>query len=150
MLLWGILFILVLTMISGARELMTPGAWEKQGFTYRLKEDTPASERETAKVRKQHLDQLRLALWRFAAMHNGRFPTEAEAKELATDLWIVPDAGGLHYFYVPGLSASQAPQLLIYEPELDPDQRLVLQTNGEIVSLRSTGIQTLLNRMVTK
>src|SRR5436305_12587438 len=34
--LWGLLFTLVLTMISGARELMTPGAWEKQGFTYRL------------------------------------------------------------------------------------------------------------------
>jgi hypothetical protein len=34
--LWGLLFIIVLTMISGARELMTPGAWEKQGVTYRL------------------------------------------------------------------------------------------------------------------
>jgi hypothetical protein len=36
--LWGLLFILVLAMISGARELLTPGAWEKQGATYRLKE----------------------------------------------------------------------------------------------------------------
>src|SRR4051794_20266698 len=27
--LWGTLFVLVLTMISGARELMTPGAWDK-------------------------------------------------------------------------------------------------------------------------
>lgn len=36
--LWGLLFMLVLTMISGARELMTPGAWEKQGATYRLKD----------------------------------------------------------------------------------------------------------------
>jgi len=27
----------VLTMISGARELMTPGAWEKDGAIYRLK-----------------------------------------------------------------------------------------------------------------
>src|SRR5262245_50280559 len=34
--LWGLLFILVLTMISGARELMTPGAWKKGGVTYRL------------------------------------------------------------------------------------------------------------------
>ena len=34
--LWGLLFILVLTMISGARELMTPGAWQRQGSTYRL------------------------------------------------------------------------------------------------------------------
>jgi len=30
--LWGLVFVLVLTMISGARELMTPGAWEKNGF----------------------------------------------------------------------------------------------------------------------
>jgi hypothetical protein len=35
--LWGFLFVLVLTMISGARELMTPGAWERDGAIYRLK-----------------------------------------------------------------------------------------------------------------
>jgi hypothetical protein len=34
--LWGLLFLLVLTMISGARELMTPGAWKKNGLTYEL------------------------------------------------------------------------------------------------------------------
>src|SRR4051812_36139998 len=34
--LWGLLFSVVLAMISGARELMTPGAWEKDGATYRL------------------------------------------------------------------------------------------------------------------
>lgn len=36
--LWGALFVLVLTMISGARELMTPGAWKKDGITYTLEE----------------------------------------------------------------------------------------------------------------
>src|SRR3954471_21141704 len=34
--LWGLLFFIVLTMISGARELMTPGAWKRQGATYTL------------------------------------------------------------------------------------------------------------------
>ena len=34
--LWGLLFVLVLTMISGARELMTPGAWERDGVTSKL------------------------------------------------------------------------------------------------------------------
>jgi len=34
--LWGLLFMVVLAMISGARELMTPGAWERSGATYRL------------------------------------------------------------------------------------------------------------------
>ena len=35
--LWGMIFLLLLTMISGARELMTPGAWEKDGLTYKVK-----------------------------------------------------------------------------------------------------------------
>lgn len=39
--LWGFLFIVVLTMISGARELMTPGAWQKKGWTYELAEPPP-------------------------------------------------------------------------------------------------------------
>jgi hypothetical protein len=34
--LWGLLFVIVLTMISGARELMTPGAWDRNGATYKL------------------------------------------------------------------------------------------------------------------
>lgn len=38
MALWGFVFVIVLTMISGARELLTPGAWEKQGATSKLKE----------------------------------------------------------------------------------------------------------------
>ncbi len=33
---WGTLFVIILTMISGARELMTPGAWKKNGITYSL------------------------------------------------------------------------------------------------------------------
>jgi len=40
-LLWGLLFNLVLLMISGARELLTPGAWEKKGNVYELKKDAP-------------------------------------------------------------------------------------------------------------
>jgi hypothetical protein len=39
--LWGVLFVLVLTMISGTRELMTPGAWKRQGATYRLADPPP-------------------------------------------------------------------------------------------------------------
>lgn len=38
---WGLLFVVVLTMVSGARELMTPGAWERNGATYRLTDAEP-------------------------------------------------------------------------------------------------------------
>ncbi len=41
--LWGSLFVIVLTMISGARELLTPGAWKKSGFTHTLEESDTSS-----------------------------------------------------------------------------------------------------------
>src|SRR6516225_7956341 len=60
--LWGLLFVLVLTMISGARELMTPGAWEKQGFTHQLVDEGKAKQ---LQERKAHLEKLRAALWKY-------------------------------------------------------------------------------------
>ena len=41
----GLFLFEVLTMISGARELMTPEAWEKTGTTYRLKEPVETVEK---------------------------------------------------------------------------------------------------------
>jgi hypothetical protein len=41
--LWGLLFLVVLTMIAGTREMMTPGVWEKQGLLYRIPTGQPAA-----------------------------------------------------------------------------------------------------------
>lgn len=140
-LLWSLLFVVVLTMISGARELMTPGAWKKQGFTYKLADDPMrAADPSPETVRRQHLEKLRTALWHFAATHQGRFPSASEVTAVSSELWEVPETGGLRYRYVPGLSAGHAPTLLAYEPELDPEQRFVLLTNGDVVSKRSAEI----------
>lgn len=81
MILWGLLFVLVLTMISGARELLTPGAWEKQGLTYKLAKDggtAPSSPSDTSSdmVRFLKLDRLRSTLWKYAATHDGKFPPD--------------------------------------------------------------------------
>ena len=61
--LWGLLFILVLTMISGARELMTPGAWEPSGVTYRLahKADPAPPDDAIENDRNRHLERLQVA-----------------------------------------------------------------------------------------
>lgn len=143
--LWGLLFIVVLTMIAGARELMTPGAWRKQGFTYRLAEDTATSrEDDPASLRRHNLERLRTALWHFAATHQGRFPSQEELAALAPDLWDVPESGGLRYRYVSGLSADQTATVLVYEPELEPERRFVLQTDGAIVAMRSAKLGSLL------
>jgi hypothetical protein len=142
-LLWGLLFVIVLTMISGARELMTPGAWVKQGFTYKLAPDARPEEPAPAAARRKHLDQLRQALWQYAATHDGRFP--ASVTDLGGELWGVPQTGGLRYLYVGGRTASDEARVLAYEPELDGEQRLVLLTNGDVVSMRSAEIVMLLN-----
>jgi len=143
-LLWCLLFIIVLTMISGARELMTPGAWQKQGFTYKLTpQSASAGEPSPLELRRQHLERLRTALWHFAATHNGRFPLESEKALIPAELWTVPEAGSMRYLYVPGQSASETTALLVYEPELDAEQRFVLETNGNIAAMRSIQIESL-------
>jgi hypothetical protein len=136
--LWGLLFFIVLTMISGARELMTPGAWKRQGFTYTLATAADESvENAAVLLRRQHLERLRTALWRYAATHGGRFPPRADYTALPAELWEVPDSGGLRYLYAGGLSADESATLLVCEPELEPGRRFALQTNGDLVRLTS-------------
>jgi hypothetical protein len=142
--LWGLVFVIVLSMISGARELMTPGAWQKQGFTYRLAGTEPAAAPVVAEVRRQQMERLRAALLHFAATHNGRFPSRAEADGLGPDLWDVADAPGLRFLYVPGRAATERTTLLAYEPEIDSERRWVLKTDGTLLSLRTGEIQALL------
>src|SRR5262245_3570352 len=52
-LLWGLLAYIVLTMIAGARELMTPGAWKKDQYAYKLADD-PALTKDIAEQRRRH------------------------------------------------------------------------------------------------
>jgi hypothetical protein len=148
--LWGFLFVIVLTMISGARELMTPRAWQKQGWTYSLDKlpDTSA-ENSSATARRAALEQLRFQLWNYAATHNGQFPAAANVTpgsdtstgsatdEPASDVipsssWDVPGWPGLKFLYVDGQTAGDAGSVLVFEPSLEADQRLVLLTNGVV------------------
>ena len=96
----------VLTMIAGARELLTPGAWEKQGLQYKLagpaKPEQPMGGiKENRDSRCEHLAALQKALWAYAATHGGKFPAESDAAIKAT-LWEMPGGGGMHYLYVSG------------------------------------------------
>lgn len=141
-LLWGLAAFIVLTMISGARELMTPGAWKKDGLTYKLADD-PSVVDESADARKRHMERLRTALWHFAAKYDGRFPDDSEKKEISEELWSVPDGGGLRYHYVVSKKANDASELLVIEPEIQPGRRFTLLTNGEIVVKTSEEIKSM-------
>jgi hypothetical protein len=142
--LWGLLFVVVLTMISGARELMTPGAWKKQGWTYKLEQPTPDSARQAnLEERRQALQKLRLALLQYAATHEGKFPP-LQDPALEPDLWNMPGWPGLKFFYVAGQSGASTGRLLVYEPELDSEERQVLLTSGMVGTMRTAEIRATL------
>ncbi len=145
-LLWGLVSIVVLTMISGARELMTPGAWRKQGWTYRL-DQPPSPEPHSRQQRRERLEALRLALLQHAATHGGAFP--AEAKEIGEN-WVVPTHPGFDFLYRPGQTASnQSADILVFEPEVGDSERFVLLVTGMIGTMRTPELDAALLRAMT-
>lgn len=144
--LWGLMFVVVLTMISGARELMTPGAWEKQGFTYKLAGSKPSAvDADAPDVRAERLEGLAVALMRFAAKNGGRFPEKFE-DAAAGEVGEVPGFAGLRYVYVPGLTVDDPGRVLLYEPEVDRRRRLVLTAGGNVRAMNSEELAKALAR----
>jgi amino acid transporter len=134
--LWGLGFQLVLSMIAGGRELMTPGAWQKKGATYQLTQTPPPSDKELAsQARRQRLEALRVALWTHAAAHGGQFPASDLGPDIPEEHWKVLGSSGMHFIYVSGQKADGPAAPLAYEPGIFGKERWVLFTNGDIRQL---------------
>lgn len=142
-------------MIAGSRELLTPGAWQKQGLLYSVgaaqqgaasqpAAESPQSAAELARrleERKAHLRELRDALWRYAKEHGGRLPADEADPDIAPALWEMPGAWGMRYLYVHGKTAGASADVLVYEPQFDGDDRVVLQADGQITALSSAELR---------
>lgn len=145
--LWAALLAVVLTMIAGSRELMTPGAWQKDGLLYKVTQ-TSESEADTndaskrLEQRKQRLRELHTAILQYAAEHGGKFPGSEDRSSIETSLWEVPGAGGMQYVCLPGRSADNPRGVLVCEPEVFGGERLVLYTNGELALVPSRELQS--------
>jgi len=127
--------LLVLSMISGARELLTPGAWRRQGSAYRLNDS--ASE----PLRRQNLESLRTALQAYAATHEGRLPAHDFVPEIAEKIWQSPDGVGTRYIYVSGQQLGAGTNVLACEPVNFGKHRFALLSNGEILKLPSEEVR---------
>lgn len=138
--LFGLLTLLILTMISGIREVLTPGAWRHQGTSYRLND--PSQE----PARRRSLEQLRSALFEFAKLHDGRFPSSDFGSEISEKFWESPDQIGTRYIYSGGLTTNDVGRALAIEPLNFGDQRFVLFVSGELRFLSKSEIETLLSR----
>jgi len=149
----GMFLAVVLTMIAGARELLTPGAWQKQGLLYKVTPQPPPPQPTTPESsspqrideRKEHLRNLKTALWQYAAKHEERFPENDHSTDIDSRLWELPGVAGMRYLYVSGLKTGDSPRVLVYEPNVYGDQRLVLRTNGDVAVLSSAELRKLLS-----
>jgi len=131
----SLLMLLVLTMIAGARELLTPGAWRRQTSEYRLTDSA------STPLRRQSLESLRAALHAYAQSHSGHFPTHDFVPEIPEKIWQAPDSVGTRYLYVGGLTLASATNILACEPVHFGDERFVLLVNGEIQKLATPEIR---------
>jgi len=143
----GVLMLLVLTMISGIREVLTPEAWRKQGTSYKL------NSAEQEPVRKRAIEDLRYVLFAYADAHDGQFPKHDFTGEIPGKFWEAPDRLGSRFIYVGALKKTaegETPRILAVEPPNFGEERFAIFTDGEIRQEHSDEIQTLLGNSGTK
>ena len=132
---FGLAMLLILTMISGIREVLTPGAWRRQGAAYRLNDPAMESTRMTS------MAQLRAAIFDYARSHDGKFPPNDFVPEILEKIWQSPDAAGTRYVYLGGFATNNTTDLIAYEPEKFGEQRFVLFGNGQIMQMPFSQIE---------
>ncbi len=138
--LWGLLCLCVLTMISGARELLTPGAWEKNGSTYQLAgsvdESADLNVEPAVNLAERELQLMRLQkeLWSYAAQHAGAFPESIETSDIDESLWIQPGQPPVQYLYHAGHTTDDGATPIVREYSIyNDDVQFVLNADGTIV-----------------
>lgn len=128
MMISGLFFYVALTMISGARELLTPGAWERQGVGYRLRDGAPVTE--SKELRKQRIERLRDSIWKYAEENEGHPPASPFSGEVPLNEWKLVD--GNYYGYIKPESIGSGRDILVYEPSSAGARRYILFTDGSI------------------
>lgn len=134
----GCLFLLVLVMIAGSRELLSPGAWIPDGAMSktlyhvereRLARSADATDEQKGidLLRRDAIIRLRDALALYSREHEGRLPDSIERSGFG-ELWQIPFAGGMLYEYLPDAAGSP----LVREPEMLPDAKFSIGREFEI------------------
>lgn len=134
----GLFMYFILTMISGARELLTPGAWDRNGYGYNLTtpEDKTKSMLEAARM--SAMARLRDALRDYAAKHDGKLPPHLFAPDFDTSLWKGIDPSGTWLAYMPGRTFTPPARLIAFEPASYGAKRWVLLSETSLLLMDST------------
>ncbi len=124
---------LVLSMITGARELMTPRAWKPKGSTFVLQEHHAGQSKEWLdSACQQRIQNLRDALWEYAANHDRNLPPHRLTDGVPLQTWLTIDPGGARFDYWAGARADEGDRLVVVEPAVFGEERFVLWSSGVI------------------
>lgn len=82
-------------------------------------------------------------MWTYAADHEGKFPPREAIEER---LWRLSDDSDPRFLYVPGLTRGATSRLLVCEPVMDGQDRLVLYADGQVGALTTAQIDEKLAR----
>lgn len=137
----GLFIYVVLTMISGARELLTPGAWERSGVLYKIREPEQNPKPWLDAARRGALERLRVALWKYAVNHQGAFPSDSFDADIPSDAWLSIDPNGLPLVYLPGARQDVGASVIAYEPGTFGASRFALLSNGEVVQISASELK---------
>lgn len=141
---------LVLTMITGARELMTPGAWVKVGATHQLESANLAPKQWIGETRRLGLQRVHQELLAYAVANGGRLPPDRFADGVDPWIWRVPGPQpGIYSYRPPPFSADPDDAnlqtwLLAWEPDMFGGTRLVLRGDGSTAEMPAGELRRLL------
>ncbi len=139
--LWGLVFLLALTMISGARELLTPGAWEKSGLTYKVRPQgdsanvggpLPIHENDR-EARRARLSTVYELLEAYAREHDEKFPSQLADAVAEDSLRHPPQWRNAEYEYLAGNRLDSGGTRLLAEPNVYQGTRFAVLVGGVIV-----------------
>lgn len=138
----GLFVYVALSLIAGARELMTPGAWVRTGSTHRLATPERDPKPWLNAGRQAALEQLRDQLWEYATENEGTLPANRMDRAIPESAWIGIHPQGEPYGYVPGVQPGGGSRILVFEPDSYGSIRFVLQEDGDIVKLSASELAT--------
>ncbi len=131
----GLFVYAALSLIAGARELMTPGAWVRTGSTHRIAypERDPKPWLESG--RRLALENLRDQLWTYAAAHGGSLPANRIDAPIPENIWSGVHPSGESLAYVPNRRPGTGSLIVVYEPDAYGSVRFAIQEDGAIVKI---------------
>lgn len=146
----GLFIYVVLTMISGARELLTPGAWERSGVLYKIREPEQNPKPWLDAARRGSLDRLRAALWKYSGQHGGAFPADSSEETIPGEAWLSIDPNGLPLVYLPGAKQDVGANVIAYEPGTFGASRFALLSNGEVIQTAASELKVRINSQINR